>query len=88
MVVPRQDLINQLRRKLKGREEDIINFQKRAEDLAETKTLLLAGARDVIPYVISHLAQILMLHCSLIPRDHRREVSLALCITFARKAST
>ncbi|CAM9182424.1 unnamed protein product, partial [Laminaria digitata] len=37
-----QDLINQLRRKLKARDEDLRNFQERSEELAETKALLSA----------------------------------------------
>lgn len=38
-----QDLVNQLRRTLKVRDATIKTFQDRAEDLAETKTLLSAG---------------------------------------------
>ncbi|CAM9334730.1 unnamed protein product [Hapterophycus canaliculatus] len=41
-LAQKQDLINQLRRKLKARDEDLLSFQERAEDLAETKTLLSA----------------------------------------------
>lgn len=38
-----QDLINQLRRKLKARDEDLRSFQERSEELAEAKALLSAG---------------------------------------------
>ncbi|CAM9576248.1 unnamed protein product [Pylaiella littoralis] len=41
-LAQKQDLVNQLRRKLKARDEDLRTFQERAEDLAETKTLLSA----------------------------------------------
>lgn len=42
-----KDLINQLRRRLKSREEDVRGIEQRAEDLAKAKALLSTGARAV-----------------------------------------
>eukprot|EP00904_Undaria_pinnatifida_P003934 jgi/Undpi1/13541/HiC_scaffold_8.g03200.m1 len=41
-LAQKQDLINQLRRKLKARDEDLRSFQERSEELEETKALLSA----------------------------------------------
>eukprot|EP00903_Cladosiphon_okamuranus_P020140 g18493.t1 len=41
-LAQKQELVNQLRRKLKARDEDLKSFQERVKDLAETKTLLSA----------------------------------------------